>query len=155
MDKTPVDSGCHKAFTYPAGINLRISVHSNKKDTEADIERTLALGIARFKDAGEIQTRHDKIVPIGQQPIEFELTVFWAEVTMEGKAVGYEASMFVTETCAVFGNYDEPGFSSQLLIIAGPYIVSTKEQLEDMIEKDIYDSMETVVKQRRNSAKTK
>ena len=153
MDKMPANSGCHAPFTYASGINLRISVYSNKNDTEAALERTLALDISRFKDAGEIQTRHDKIAPIGQRPIEFELTVFWAEVTMEGKTVGYEASMFVTETCAVLGNYDEPGFSSQLLIIAGPYLMPTKERLEDKIEKEVYDSMETIVKQRRNSAK--
>lgn len=150
MDKMPADSGCHAPFTYPSGINLRISVRSNKKDTEPALERTLALDISRFKDAGEIQTQHDKIAPVGQRAIGFELTVFWAEVTMDGKTVGYEASMFLTETCAVF----EPGFSSQLIIVAGPYIMSTKEKLEDMIEKDIYDSLEKIVKQRRNSAKT-
>jgi hypothetical protein len=149
-DKMPANSGCHAPFTYPSGINLRISVRSNKNDIEAALERTLALDISRFKDTGEIQTQHDKIAPIGQRPIGFELTVFWAEVTMDGKTVGYEASTFLTETCAVF----EPGFSSQLLIVAGPYIMSTKEKLQDMIEKNIYDSLEKIVKQRRNPAKT-
>ena len=149
-DRMPANSGCHAPFTYPSGINLRVSVRSNKNDTEAALERTLALDISRFKDTGEIQTQHDRIAPIGQRPIGFELKVFWAEVTTDGKTVGYEASMFLTETCAVF----EPGFSSQLLIVAGPYIMSTKEKLQDMIEKDIYDSLEKIVKQRRNPAKT-
>ncbi len=154
-DKMSPNSGCHTLYTYPSGFNLRISVQSGNPDTEVAIERTLALDISRFKDTGEVQTQHDKLLSEGQRPIHFDVTVFWAEVTVNAHVVGYVASAFITETCALFEADGHYGFSTQVLFVSGPYVDATKASLEETIEKRTYDALEATVKQRRTSAQAK
>lgn len=155
-DNLPLNSGCRVPYTYPSGFNLSIAVSSldRKKETEAEIERTLALDISRFKDTGLVRTQGDTPPPSGKWPLGFMVTIFWSELKVGDKPGGYVASLFYWEECATFNDSHSRGFSIRELTISGPYFAQTKEKLEDFVEKDIYDSVGKIVKARREAAKS-
>ena len=104
-DKMPPNSGCYFAYTYPSGFNLSIAVSSldRKKETEAEIERTLALDISRFMDTGLVRTQHDELPLSGKWLMGFQVTVFWSELMHGDKHASYLASLSFWEECAIFG----------------------------------------------------
>jgi hypothetical protein len=145
-------SGCHSLYTYDDGVNIRILVlrGSGTKD-KADLERTMARDISRFKDTGRIRTS-DAIPPNDQHLSEFVVTIIWNEIKTEGETSGYAAAMFTMEPCATFSN--SKGFAVNMLSVDdNMFVEPTKEGLLDILEKTIYDSLIRVVRNRRAAIK--
>ena len=150
-DEVSPSSGCRSPFTYDNGINLRISVLANTKDSSIELERIMVKDISRFKESGQISSSHDT-VPGGQkQPIEFDATIFWTELQVDGKPTAYAAAAFFFETCAIF--MQGRGFSTQLLTVDNLAVQPTKEKMLDYLEKRLYDGLVAEVKSRRAAAK--
>jgi hypothetical protein len=152
MDKIPSSSGCSTLPTYERGVNVRITVRTNEKSDDPELEKTLAQDISRFKDTNSVTPNNDPVAPIGKRPIEFEATVFWGEIKGEdGSVLGYAASNFITETCAVFEHENDhvPGFSTHVLFVSGVMMHPSREKLLDTVEKGIYDALIATVRRRR------
>jgi hypothetical protein len=122
-EATPPGTSCKAAPTYDQGLNITISVITMDKYSDADLERTLARDIARFKDTNVVTAGSDSSLPIGKRRVTFEVSLFWAELkSANGAVVDYVGSYFIEETCAVFNhrNSPVPGFATHELIMQSP-----------------------------------